>query len=233
VVTGKATQLHLVEPVRELDLEAAGIFMYNCSWEAAEAMAQPTQLMVVDPPWAFNQKFCEKGTPYAGMPTKDIKAAIEKMVTWPTGPFRLLLWTSWAILPELWGWVPKGVKLKTGGSWVKSGPNDTGHYGSGFHHAGCSEPFLLFVNGSPPNSREKLRNAWISSPSTHSEKPKQWSIQQTRRWTSPGGMVFEPFMGTSQFAHACYTQGRRYLGTELNPETFARTKEGGWLPEEP
>jgi hypothetical protein len=225
-----AHQLELVRPTRELDLDAAGIIMRNASWETAEALAQPTQLLVVDPPWSFSQRF-GKGTPYAGMSTGEIKEAIDTMCQWPTGAFRLLLWTSWAIIPELWGWTPKGMKLKTGGAWVKSGPEDTGHYGQGYHWGGCSEPILLYTRGTPPNSREKLRNAWISSPSGHSVKPKRWSTQQIRRWTTPGGLVWEPFMGSSQYAGACLREGRRYLGTEADPDTFARTKEGGWLDE--
>src|SRR5690606_40780599 len=54
---------------------------------------------------------------------------------------------------------------------LKSGPEDTGHYGQGYHWAGCSEPVLVFVRGTAKTHRnEKLRNAWIEKPGPRSEE---------------------------------------------------------------
>ena len=38
------------------------------------------------------------------------------------------------------------------------------------------------------------------------------------RWTDPGGLVLDPYMGSGPVAQACHELGRRYIGIELAEE---------------
>jgi hypothetical protein len=49
-----------------------------------------------------------------------------------------------------------------------------------------------------------------------------------RRWTTPRALVWEPFAGLSQFARACYEESRRYVGTEVNYDTYNKSLELFW-----
>jgi site-specific DNA-methyltransferase (adenine-specific) len=54
---------------------------------------------------------------------------------------------------------------------------------------------------------------------THGYHPTQkpvalmtWIID---RWTEPGDLIFDPYMGSGPIAQACYELGRRYVGVEI------------------
>ncbi|MDX5318864.1 MAG: site-specific DNA-methyltransferase, partial [Actinomycetes bacterium] len=142
---------------------------------------------------------------------------------------RLAMWCTWPLLgewaatvraPSPWPW---GMET-TGGAWVKSGPGDTGHYGPGYHWSGCSEMVLIYTRGGGHCDRAApLRNAWIEPPAQHSRKPVEWQAQMIRRWCPPGGLVLDPFAGLGSVAEAVLVagEGRRYLGTEIDPERHA------------
>lgn len=44
-----------------------------------------------------------------------------------------------------------------------------------------------------------------------------------RMWTNPGDTVFSPFMGIGSEGFVAMQEGRRFLGTELNPAYFAQS----------
>ena len=78
---------------------------------------------------------------------------------------------------------------------------------------------LVYSKGSPFCDRaQPLRNGWHSPPGAHSRKPVDWMRQWIRRWTPPGGLVVDPYAGLGAVAEACILEGRRYAGSELDPE---------------
>jgi site-specific DNA-methyltransferase (adenine-specific) len=55
-----------------------------------------------------------------------------------------------------------------------------------------------------------------------------------RDYTLPGDLVCDPFSGSGTTARACQIEGRRFIGAEMDPETFALAVDRlrGWGPTE-
>jgi DNA modification methylase len=54
-----------------------------------------------------------------------------------------------------------------------------------------------------------------------SPKPIEYMRCVIRRFTEPGEIVFDPFMGSGSTGVACMELGRHFIGCELSPEYFA------------
>jgi len=183
-------------------------------------------LVLTDPPWTYASDLgvasVSAHNHYTGLSCVEIAAILGALVA----P-RMAMWATWPLLAE-WSqatenWATWG-RPKTGGAWVKSQPGDRGHYGPGFHWAGCSELVLVYTRGGGHCDRSaSLRNAWIEPPRQHSRKPVEWQAQMIRRWVPAGGLVLDPFAGLGSVAEAVLLagEGRRYMGTEIDPERHA------------
>jgi len=181
-------------------------------------------LVLTDPPWTYTQAHGASvaGDHYVGLAHVEIAGILGRLQA-----LRMAMWCTWPLLGE-WtqateNWASWG-RPTTGGAWVKSRAGDSGHYGPGFHWSGCSEMVLVYTNGGGHCDRSvRLRNAWIEPPTQHSRKPVEWQAQMIRRWSPPGGLVLDPFCGLGSVAEAVLVagEGRRYLGTEIDPERHA------------
>ncbi len=176
-------------------------------------------LAVADPPWAYREAHGESSADdhYAGLPVEAIVEHLRAI----DAP-RLALWITWPILAADWpAELPKWGRPVTGGVWVKSAKDDAGHYGQGYHWAGCSEAVLVYTRGGAFTDRAMpLRNAWIEAPGLHSRKPVGWQRQWVRRWCPPGGRVVEAYAGLGSTAEAVLTAGDAYAyrGAEVDVE---------------
>ena len=56
------------------------------------------------------------------------------------------------------------------------------------------------------------------------EKPIALLERLIRIYTNPGDTVFDPFMGSGSVGIACQKLGRRYIGSDIDPEYFALSK---------
>lgn len=54
------------------------------------------------------------------------------------------------------------------------------------------------------------------------QKPVKLMIWLLDRYTKPGDLVLDPYMGSGPVAHACHITGRKYIGIEL-VETYCQT----------
>ncbi len=200
----------------------AGIDLRCCSCTEVDWAGLYADLVIADPPWMYSQKPGEGVHPeehYACLTIEDIAAHMAEASK--AAPL-MALWLTWPLLGE---WLAAWKKAPTtGGAWTKSGPGDTGHFGPGYWWAGCSEPVLLYSwGGGARDLDEPLRNAWIEAPGVHSRKPAAWMAQWIRRWVPPGGLVADPYAGLGSVAEAVLLagEGRRYLGTEIDPGRHA------------
>lgn len=203
-------QLALLAPSRPalpavIDLRCCG----------CEAIDWPdADLIIADPPWKYTQAVGD-AVPYNGLSVPEIVAHLARMRA-----RRLALWVTWPLLAEWWAAFPRTPV--SGGTWSKSLHGDTGHYGQGYHWAGCSEPVLLYTDGAGHNDRSALRNAWgeswVEAPRENSRKPSEWMAQWIRRWVPDGGLVCDPYAGLGAVAEAVLLAGggRRYLGAEID-----------------
>lgn len=154
------------------------------------------------------------------------------------GTARLLSWHCWPLLveglaavcdpggrPTPWRRVlrPAGWRPVSGGSWSKADQQGVGH-----HWLGRNEPALLYVRtvgGEAPylDRSEDCGNAYVSVPGAHSVKPEDWHAAMIRRWVPPGGLVVDLYAGLGGVARAVLAagEGRRYLGSEIDPQRHA------------
>ena len=184
--------------------------------DVAELLPLEGDLCIADPPWSYVQKIGESRATnhYQTIPVSAIVAHLEQA----QAP-RMAVWLTWPILASDWpAKLPGWGRPVTGGSWSKSFPGDVGHYGQGYHWAGCSEPVLVYSRGGGHNSRGPLRNSWVQEPGTHSVKPVGWMKQWIQRWCPPGGRVVDPYAGLGSVAEAVLEagEGRSYLGCEID-----------------
>ena len=200
-------------------LLSRGIDLRCCDTvEMLESLDEPADLVVADPPWSYVQRIgaTRAENHYACLTTPQIVAHVERAVG-----YRLALWITSPLLGawphELAGWGP----VITAGAWVKSREGDEGHYGQGYHWAGCTELVLLYTHQPRHTDRAvPLRSAWVEPPGTHSRKPVEWQRQWIRRWVPPGGLVVDMYAGLGSVAEAVLLagEGRRYVGAEIDPE---------------
>ena len=129
-------------------------------------------------------------------------------LTWP----KLLDWHE-ATAGEHWPW-----RYVTGGAWCKSNG-----FGIGYHHAGDSELWLLYVKGSPRPADGRQTNGITAPRLGHSEKPQDALDVLVKTVAPVGGLVLDPYAGESaSLARCCRRLGRRYIGAEIDPDRHAR-----------
>jgi hypothetical protein len=184
---------------------------------------QEAALVVADPPWDYVQRIgaSRADNHYACLRTPVITQHVTAAAR--VAP-RLALWVTCPLLGEWMAQTTPWGRPKTAGAWVKSREDNTGHYGQGYHWAGCSELALVYTQaGSHTDRSVPLRNAWIEPPGKHSAKPVEWQAQWIRRWTPPGALVVDLYAGTGTVLEAVRTagDGRRYLGAEVDPARHA------------
>jgi hypothetical protein len=189
--------------------------------DLADALPLSGDLVIADPPWSYARTdgTTNAADHYSGLTVAQIISHLSQLEA-----SRLVLWITWPILAADWPEaLPEWGKPVTGGAWVKSDPGDAGHYGQGYHWAGCSEPVLVYSKAKAYNDRSRLRNAWIEAPTKHSRKPVGWMAQMIQRWCPPGGTVIDPYAGLGSVAEAVLEagEGRRYRGVEIDPQRFA------------
>lgn len=192
-------------------------------------------LVIADPPWDYVQHHgaTRADNHYRCLRIPQIAqhvAAASRIAS------RLALWVTCPLLGE-WMAVetPWGAPV-TSGAWLKSRegdegaaeewdlPEGNGHFGQGYHWAGCAELVLLYtLDGSHTDRSVPVRNAWIAGPQQHSQKPVAWMAQWIKKWVPEGGLVVDLYAGLGGVAQAVILAGggRRYVGAEIDPDRHA------------
>jgi hypothetical protein len=203
----------------DLRCESAEEMLERLSMEGIGA-----DLAIADPPWLYRQSAgaSRADDHYDALDMVSIVSHIDRaeriacrLALWITGP----LLGEWVAQETSWG------SPVTAGAWIKSREDDSGHYGQGYHWAGCVEHVLVYTSGDATTDRSSpLRNGWQEAPGEHSAKPIGWQTQWIRRWVPEGGLVVDLYAGLGSVAHATLLAGggRRYVGCELDPARHAR-----------
>ncbi len=100
--------------------------------------------------------------------------------------------------------------------WYKPGAMSRTKYGFN-----SGEPILIY--DLPPSTKEP---DVIRSPITFQKevgnhptpKPIELFKKMVLRFTKPGDVVLDPFLGSGTTAKACHELGRNYIGIEINPD---------------
>jgi len=177
--------------------------------------------VVSDPPWAYANDANSGGVgALYSTPTNDEIAATLDAAFDACGPDAYLaVWCTWPKLAE-WFAVHGSMRWRyvTGGAWCKSNG-----FGIGYHHAGDSELWLLYVKGSPRPADGRQTNGVTAPRLGHSEKPQDALDVLVKTVAPAGGLVLDPYAGESaSLARCCRRLGRRYIGAEIDPDRHAR-----------
>jgi hypothetical protein len=181
--------------------------------------------VVADPPWPYDNG-TSGGSGTSGVDSLYSTPTIGSIATTLDGSHDacgpnayLAVWCTWPKLAE-WFAAHESMRWRyvTGGAWCKSNG-----FGMGYHAAGDSEFWLLYVKGSPRPAEGRQSNAVVADRQKHSEKP-QAALEVLVKTVAPkGGLVIDPYAGESaSLARACRRLGRRYVGAEIDPERHAR-----------
>jgi hypothetical protein len=199
-----------------------GIDLRCCDVREMLATVRGARLLCADPPWLYSREAGvanpETNGIYSGMSESDIAAILDASYDSAGADARLAVWYTW---PKDAEWTASGGAgfrwgaRVTGGAWTKH-PMPNG--GVGYHWRGKTEPVALFTKGAAGRADECIYNGWISPPTDHSEKPVDWMRSWLRAWTAPGDTVCDLWSGLAPLARACYAEGRRYVGAEIDPE---------------
>ena len=198
-----------------------------CSAQGLIASLEPGSVagVIADPPWPYdNGTSGGSGTSGVGSlyetPTIDAIAGVLDATFTACGERAYLaIWVTW---PKASDWFAIHNQMRwryvTGGCWTKQGG-----FGMGYHAAGDSEFWLLYVKGNPRPAEGRQTNAIHAPRLGHSEKP-QAALDVLVKTIAPrGGLILDPFAGESaSLARCCARLGRRYVGAEIDPERHAR-----------
>jgi len=137
------------------------------------AAQQPTKryrTIICDPPWRYNVKPPQGGTPYPTM-------SQDEMLNLPIGLWaqdnaHLYLWTTNSFIVEAhqlaraWGFEPKTLL-----TWIKRRPVNDRWIGMGFYYRGVTEHVLFAVRGSLGVLHNDQPNIFYAPHAAHSVKP--------------------------------------------------------------
>ena len=209
-----------------------GIDLRCCDVREMLASVRGARLVVADPPWQYAREAGvanpETHDIYDGMSEGDIADVLDLAHDSAADDARLACWATW---PKLREWQAAGEagprwRYVTGGAWTKAAPTYEGgarmvQPGVGYHWRGQTEPVMVYAKGATGRCRTLLLNGHVSPPTDHSEKPIGWMREWIRAWTDPGDLVVDVFAGLAPLARACWSEGRRYVGAEIDPERHA------------
>lgn len=93
----------------------------------------------------------------------------------------------------------------------------------------CWKPMLHYVKRAFPSGRDFLRDkVKIPGPEKFLHQWQQaeaWAEYYIQKLTEPGDLVLNPFCGPGTVPAVCIRKGRKYLGVEIDPETYKQAME--------
>lgn len=195
-----------------------GIDLRLCDVAALCREVRGAALVCADPPWTYDNDGTRGNADdkYDLIGETEIVAHLDAAYDVAARDCRLACWYTWPKAAEWFGAGGAGPRwgaMTTGGAWVK-----TGQVGVGYHWRGQSEPVAVFTKGTTGRPGALLLNAHVSTPGAHSEKPVAWLRGWVRAWTDPGDLVVDLYAGLAPLARACWAEGRRYVGAEIDEE---------------
>lgn len=204
--------------------DSTGIDLRCC--DVSEILAEVTGAALIhsDSPWSYNNS--QNGAAHNHYET----LTVEQIIAHHNAAFDCALDHSymlvWNLGPLLEEWFEKVAKAKAAGewrwrylskgAWGKREDNDD-RKGTGYHWRGDSEDVLLYAKGKPNPFWDNCSNSSPCRRTKHSEKPLPWLRDLVRTFAPKGGLVVDLYAGLAPLARACRSEGRRYIGAELDP----------------
>ena len=146
------------------------------NWPFGDLVAGAYQMIMADPPWAF-ELYSEEGEEKSAQAKYECMT-INEIASLPVadlaGPDCVLwLWATAPMLDQqieiLKRW---GFEFKTSGAWVKLTKTKKLAFGTGYVLRNCHEPFLIGTRGQPKTAKN-VRSVVMGERRQHSRKPKE------------------------------------------------------------
>lgn len=177
--------------------------------------------IVCDPPWRYNVKPPEGGTPYGTMTQEELLQL--PIGRWARDNAHLYLWTTNSFLIEahqlMKAW---GFDYKTLITWVKRKPVNDNWIGMGFYYRGVTEHVLFGVRGALSVFRKDQPNIFYAPHGEHSEKPAAFYDMVERM--SPGPYL-DVFARKQRFNWDTFGDEAFNFGTEMPASAFLGAAE--------
>lgn len=192
----------------------------NCVEIMSRFPGEAVDFILTDPPYLVNYRD-RSGRNIAGDKTDEwLQPACDQM-------FRVLKRDS--LMVSFYGW---NAADKFVGAWKAAGFRIVGHivfakpYASKSAFVGYAhESAYVLAKGRPPLPASPLPDVmnWKYTGNRHhpTEKPVSCLQPLIESFTSPAGIVLDPFAGSASTCVAAALSGRRYVGIELLPEYHA------------
>jgi N6-adenosine-specific RNA methylase IME4 len=185
----------------------------------AQAPTKKYRTIVADPPWRYDVKPPEGGTPYPTMTPEELAGLPVGM--WANEDSHLYLWTTNSFLVEahriMAAW---GFEYKTLLTWIKRKrpPNVDNWIGMGFYYRGVTEHVLFGVRGSLHLKRNNAPNVFYAPHGQHSEKPAAfYDLVES----ASHGPYLDVFARANRFNWDTFGDEAFNFGTTQPPEAFA------------
>jgi site-specific DNA-methyltransferase (adenine-specific) len=208
----------VAKPLPIYDLN--GITIYNANCSKVDVPIECVDLVLTDPPYGINldTKYARRG----GRDWPPIEGDAE-----PFDP-------SWLLKYErliLWGGNHFAASLPSSPAWIvwdkrDGGPsNDQSDCEMAWSNiSGRSHLFSHYWAGAAMASEHGY-------PRVHpTQKPVSLMVWLLERFSKPGDLIYDPYMGSGPVAMACHLLERRYIGVEIVPEyakaAVARLQQG-------
>lgn len=190
------------------------VTIYNARCEDVLPSIDPASvdLLLTDPPYGMGMDTDYSATGGAGrLPGRKWDRRVEGDDV-PFDPAHLLVYGRAVI----WGANHFASRLPDSNGWIVWNKRGDGKP-SGMHFGDCeiawsnvAQGIRMFSNvwhGAP---------RWRAEPSMHpTQKPAALMRWLVEKFTDPGQLVLDPYMGSGPVAQACHELGRRYVGIEL------------------
>jgi DNA modification methylase len=183
------------------DRDGITIFHADCADVLPSVDPADVGLLLTDPPYGINLD-----TDYANRRGGKRGHVVHQEIVGDSEPFDPTHLLGYSRL-VLWGANNYPPALPPGGGfvWRKTNPHP---YGSECELAwtNLTRRIQLWSSIRPATGRPGLHP---------SEKPVDLMRWIVEKWTKPGDLVLDPYMGSGPIAQACHDLGRRYIGVEV------------------
>ncbi len=198
------------------DVDSITIYHADCADILPTIEPDSVDLLLTDPPY---------GIGYVGTPQTKARWGDDPLVVGDDDPFdpTYLLRYGRCVI---WGAQNFAEKLPASPGWIVWAKIQTQHHIDSKGRFGKSPVELAWSNVA--NSPRLFNHFWGGSPlhrttergsSLHpTQKPvalMRWILE---KWTEPGDLILDPYMGSGPVARACADLGRRYIGIEIVEE---------------
>jgi DNA modification methylase len=181
------------------------IFHGDCRDVLPTIAPSSVDLVLTDPPYGMDYK------PMRGADGSKRWADGVKGDNKPFDPHMLLLYPRLILFGANW----YAESLPSSGGWFVWDKTPNGAK-DGFHASHCELAWTNLGGSIHKFSLQWGGEARNGEPFLHpTQKPVALMRWLILKWTKPGDLILDPYMGSGPVARACFEHGRRYIGIEL------------------